>query len=379
MTDVETKSRALFSKSKPRLTPEEFEEKHLVPLKNFFLQMFGNSNYRITSSEYMELYGLVYEVCWDNEFSKKLFSELTFLARGCCHVWFSRLETISNEQFLQGFLEVTTGVMDSLKRICPIFLHMDKHFLTKTFKTNLKTEIMNILNQEVTDKYILKLLDLMVSTKSCQHHNAMKESLCKHLFILNPEYFDLKPKLFSMFLEDSFMSEVRSERPVNDCPQSRKKKMKKVKEKNVKTMFASENVFNYKGNLDIETILKDLDEINIETKSQKKKKKSSSLCNNNNDMKKPNKELINESDYNAIESKTANEVIFKEDNEPKVKVNNSDLCFNTDCDKPSKHRCSVCLQAAFCSKSCSIKFWPQHKLHCNSTNRKKLNSLSEVD
>ena len=51
MTDVETKSRALFSKSKPRLTPEEFEEKHLVPLKNFFLQMFGNSNYRITSSE----------------------------------------------------------------------------------------------------------------------------------------------------------------------------------------------------------------------------------------------------------------------------------------------------------------------------------------
>ena len=120
---------------------------------------------------------------------------------------------ISNEQFLQGFLEITTGVMDSLKRVCPIFLHLDKHFLTKDFKTNLKSEIMNVVNQEVTDKYIMKVLDLMVSTKSCQHHNTMKESLCKHLFTLNPDYYDLKPKLFSTFLEESFMNEVRSEKP----------------------------------------------------------------------------------------------------------------------------------------------------------------------
>ena len=32
-------------------------------------------------SEWTNKNGLVYEVCWDNEFSKKLFSEITFLAR----------------------------------------------------------------------------------------------------------------------------------------------------------------------------------------------------------------------------------------------------------------------------------------------------------
>ena len=56
----------------------------------------------------------------------------------------------------------------------------------------------------------------------------------------------------------------------------------KRKERNVRSTFASENVPNYKGNLDIETILDDLEEVEIETKprNKKKKKKKRSLCNN---------------------------------------------------------------------------------------------------
>ena len=57
----------------------------------------------------------------------------------------------------------------------------------------------------------------------------------------------------------------------------------KRKERNVRSTFASENVPNYKGNLDIETILDDLGEVEIEAKPRNKKKKNNkkrSLCNN---------------------------------------------------------------------------------------------------
>ena len=57
----------------------------------------------------------------------------------------------------------------------------------------------------------------------------------------------------------------------------------KRKERNVRSTIASENVPNYKGNLDIETILDDLEEVEIETKPRNKKKKNKkkrSLCNN---------------------------------------------------------------------------------------------------
>ena len=55
-------------------------------------------------------------------------------------------------------------------------------------------------------------------------------------------------------------------------------------------------------------------------------------------------------------------------------------CDNSECQLKRRHRCSGCLQVAYCGKQCSIDNWPRHELQClnMSTNAEK-NSLSEVD
>ena len=61
------------------------------------------------------------------------------------------------------------------------------------------------------------------------------------------------------------------------------------------------------------------------------------------------------------------------------------LCFNTFCNIESRHRCSNCLKASFCSVQCSIDYWPIHKSKCQEKPRKSkmkpktLFCLSEVD
>lgn len=116
----------------------------------------------------------------------------------------------------------------------------------------------------------------------------------------------------------------------------RREKMKK--ERNVEKEFSSENVENYQGHLDIETILS-----NIENKKLKKK---------------------------GLLKKVGCEAAG-------VKKNLSE-CANPGCEKRGQHRCSRCLTVAFCSRECSVIFWPQHQKFCEPARVRK-NSLSEVD
>jgi len=127
-----------------------------------------------------------------------------------------------------------------------------------------------------------------------------------------------------------------------------KKKMqggKKNKEKNVDEVYSAENVENYQGYLDIETIL------------------------------------------NNIENPLSKPAVVQE-KEDKV-VTRQPLCHRVGCLNSSVHRCSRCLIASFCSRQCSVEFWPDHRDDCDNSahvlyRRQKArhhrkNSLSEVD
>ena len=56
-----------------------------------------------------------------------------------------------------------------------------------------------------------------------------------------------------------------------------------------------------------------------------------------------------------------------------------DECDNPGCGKKSRHRCSRCLAASFCSNTCLLQSWPQHQKFCNLVTSIRKNSLSEVD
>ena len=56
-------------------------------------------------------------------------------------------------------------------------------------------------------------------------------------------------------------------------------------------------------------------------------------------------------------------------------------CDNPGCSNKALHRCSGCLVVAFCSKQCSIEFWPIHQKQCFKKPKqlKTINCISEVD
>eukprot|EP00092_Neocalanus_flemingeri_P011432 GFUD01012319.1.p1 GENE.GFUD01012319.1~~GFUD01012319.1.p1 ORF type:complete len:273 (-),score=46.25 GFUD01012319.1:40-858(-) len=118
---------------------------------------------------------------------------------------------------------------------------------------------------------------------------------------------------------------------------------RKKKEKNVGEVYSSENVENYQGNLDIETILHSIENL----------------------PKKP--------------------LVCSEKSEEVIKA--QPLCNKFGCFKVSVHRCSRCRLASFCSRQCSIDYWPDHQRDCDQSiiRRKqrmknvRRNSLSEVD
>jgi len=265
--------------------------------------------------------------------------------------------------------------------------------------------------------------------------------------------------------------------PYNDLPQHLKdevdfKKTKK-KEKNLERLYSSENVENYKGNLDIDSILENIEsdknndpkkiknvreptgdekgdpnkikdemeikdisnieqdcstnqnqdtlnatedvdntenkltpKVNVESPNnieEALEEEEHCECNDVNNCKLNGKlmEMFNNGEsvekmsefktqwMNSLknESESYEKRKCGNDHTDDLKENSNDkttdnfnikgktLCANTGCTKPCLHRCSRCLQVSFCSRACSIQFWPKHQLSCTPWQSR----LSEVD
>ena len=193
-------------------------------------------------------------------------------------------------------------------------------------------------------------------------------------------------------------------------------KVKKKKEKAVADIYTSERVQNYEGNLDVDTIVKNIEDTKTSGMTRKKNKASKMT-----DATKMNKsfgseEILQNCDeneekivdnivdniltawtYDGIEEEIKPKTSEIKDNASKESVNGKTKpkCANTICRKASVHRCSRCLAAAFCSKQCQVAAWPRHQLQCvpapqprprprprssgGTHGTARRNSLSEVD
>ena len=55
------------------------------------------------------------------------------------------------------------------------------------------------------------------------------------------------------------------------------------------------------------------------------------------------------------------------------------ICDNPSCSAQSVHRCSRCLQAAFCSMQCHVTHWPVHQGDCTPWRQKGEENVTTVD
>ena len=195
-------------------------------------------------------------------------------------------------------------------------------------------------------------------------------------------------------------------------------KAKKKKEKAVADIYTSERVQNYQGNLDVDTIVKNIED--TKTNGMTRKKNRASKMTDATRMNKSfgSEEILQRCDENEEKiqiisrSKIMNNKLTAwtdDGTEGEMKPKTSDIkddafkeavigktkpkCDNTLCSKASMHRCSRCLAAAFCSKQCQVAAWPRHQLQCvpapqhrprprssrGTHGTARRNSLSEVD
>ena len=55
------------------------------------------------------------------------------------------------------------------------------------------------------------------------------------------------------------------------------------------------------------------------------------------------------------------------------------ICDNSSCSVQSVHRCSRCLQAAFCSMQCHVTHWPVHQADCTPWRERGKETVTTVD
>ena len=194
---------------------------------------------------------------------------------------------------------------------------------------------------------------------------------------------------------------------VNDIPdylaeEAGIKNNKKKKERSLQAVYNSEEVQDYMGHCDIDDIIKKIDEEKPKPKTSNKKAmkedyntKEESIPRDssveycaNKDKNSVKEELDDNNNSNDMETMNIQEEngpdYVKEENGPDY-VKDKLLCDNPGCQFKGRHRCSGCLQVSYCSKQCSIDFWPIHQLQCIKIPRKlrkssqRKFSLSEVD
>ena len=55
------------------------------------------------------------------------------------------------------------------------------------------------------------------------------------------------------------------------------------------------------------------------------------------------------------------------------------ICDHPSCSAQSVHRCSRCLQAAFCSMQCHVTHWPVHQADCTPWRHRGEDTVTTVD
>ena len=82
-----------------------------------------------------------------------------------------------------------------------------------------------------------------------------------------------------------------------------------------------------------------------------------------------------------LEILRASKKLYKSQMPPKPLVRG--ICDNSSCSAQSVHRCSRCLQAAFCSMQCHVENWPVHQGDCvpwrERQRRQQAERKAEVD
>ncbi|XP_052228892.1 CDK2-associated and cullin domain-containing protein 1-like isoform X2 [Dreissena polymorpha] len=156
---------------------------------------------------YEQMYSCVYK-CVCKQFSERLYQDvIEHMSR--------HLATLSQElqaltdtpfRFLDRFASIMNQYLTALGGIVPIFNYMNRFYVETKLKTDLNEELRKLFQTTVVDTYISLVLTALEEAHSTPFSvpPATMSSLVKNLYSLSPDYANIKPHVFSVYIPNIY-------------------------------------------------------------------------------------------------------------------------------------------------------------------------------
>lgn len=185
------------------ITVEDYETLYWPKLEQAINQLLTMAPGQYIPISYEQMYSCVYK-CVCKQFSERLYNDLL-------RYMSSHLATLSVElqkvvhnpnEFIEKFSFILNQYLQALGGIVPIFNYMNRFYVETKLKTDLNEELLKLFRTSVVDSHVPYLLSLLeeAHAKPFSVPPPTMSCLVKNLHLLNPEYAQMKPHLFSRYI-----------------------------------------------------------------------------------------------------------------------------------------------------------------------------------
>jgi len=154
-----------------------------------------------TPISYEQMYTCVYK-CVCKQFSERLYADLlSTITAHLEHVSYE-LPTQDGTLYIMQFHTALDQYLHALQAIVPVFNYMNRFYVEPKLKTDLSIELKKLFTSIVADKHINSLIPILDEV----HHHPFSISppvmaaIIKNLYILKPEYAEVRPQLFAKYI-----------------------------------------------------------------------------------------------------------------------------------------------------------------------------------
>jgi len=199
--DQVSPSKKICSSSPPSLSPEDYNTLYWSVLREAIDQMLSHPPGSYKPISYEQMYSAVYK-CVCKQYSEQLYADLINHMKTRMTQWANKLSSTPDDAFIAEFHKALVQYFHALAGVVPIFTYMNRFYIQSKLNTDLRSELIKIFSNLVSDPLMHKLVPLMVQAQARPFliPPDVMSTMCKRLYQLNPDYSHMEPRLFSNYL-----------------------------------------------------------------------------------------------------------------------------------------------------------------------------------
>lgn len=183
------------------LTSEDYVSVYWSQLREAIDMMLNNAPGSYKPISYEQMYSAVYK-CVCKQYSEQLYGDLMLHMAGQLQRWTQHLNEVADQHFVDEFHKAISQFFHALTSIVPIFTYMNRFYIEGKLHTDLRTELMKLFAEHVSNALVPRLLPLLEEANHQPFRVApnVMQAIVQNLHSLDPAYAQLAPDLFSRHL-----------------------------------------------------------------------------------------------------------------------------------------------------------------------------------